>query len=92
MSLNPINPNDPNLRSFAEIDRELLLPKGSAFRAFKALADEFREGEDFLCCDSRLDPAGFVDWTATGRFYGGTVNAVLLGARAQSRLKQGLGR
>ena len=92
MSLNPINPSDPNLRSFAEIDRELLLPKGSAFRAFKALADEFREGEDFFCCDSRFDAERFAEWWVTGRFYGGTVNAVLLGARAQSRLKQGLGR
>ena len=92
MSARPINPADPSLCSFAEIDRELLLPKGSAFRAFKSLAGELREGEDFFCCDSRFDAERFAEWWVTGRFYGGTVNAVLLGARAQSRLKQALGR
>jgi hypothetical protein len=67
MSLNPINPNDPNLRSFAEIDLELLLPKGSAFRAFKALADEFREARIF----SAAIPGSTPPASPTGRRPGG---------------------
>ncbi|MDA0823702.1 MAG: hypothetical protein O3C28_14985 [Proteobacteria bacterium] len=65
-------------RTFAELDRSAGLPKGSAFRAFKATASLLVEGRDFYCCDSRTDSRHFAEWTASGRFYKGTVNAVLL--------------
>lgn len=70
--------NAPPPRTFAELDRAFSQPKGTAFRAFKALAPVLVEGRDFHCCDSRLQEARFAEWMASGRFYGGTINAVLL--------------
>jgi len=70
--------NEPSPRTFAELDRAFGQPKGTAFRAFKALSTVLVEGRDFHCCDSRVHEARFGEWMATGRFYGGTINAVLL--------------
>ena len=83
-----------SLRSFAELDRAAGLLKGSAFRAFKAVAAVLVEGQDFYCCDSRTDGQQFAEWMASGRFYRGTVNAVLLTVNGQAvvRAKQHDGR
>ena len=70
--------DDPAPRTFAELDRATGVPKGSAFRAFKTLLPVLVEGRDFHCCDCRLDDEGCAGWLASGRFYRGTVNAVLL--------------
>ncbi|MFT4583985.1 MAG: hypothetical protein ACI8XZ_003749 [Gammaproteobacteria bacterium] len=75
---------DLSPRTFAELDQSAGLPKGSAFRAFKASAPLLVEGRDFYCCDSRTDGIQFAEWTASGRFYQGTVNAVLLGDSGQA--------
>jgi len=73
--------DDPGYRTFKELDAELGLVKGSAFKAFKAFDAALVEGVDFHCCDRRERPA---DWQRlAARVYPGTSNAVLLGARAQ---------
>jgi hypothetical protein len=69
---------DLSPRTFAELDRSAGFAKGSAFRAFKASTSLLLEGRDFYCCDSRIDSKQFAEWTASGRFYKGTINAVLL--------------
>lgn len=81
-------PDDPDLRSFAELDRAANLPKGAHFRAFKRLAGQLREGMDFFCCDSREAPAVFARLVASGRVYPGTVNAVLLSPAGQAALRE----
>jgi hypothetical protein len=81
--------DDPDYRTFKELDAEFGLPKGSAFKAFKALAGSLVEGSDFACCDRRAAPA---QWQRlAGRVYPGTTNAVLLGARARLAIAAKLG-
>lgn len=70
--------------SFKELDRACGVVKGSAFRAFKALAAELTEGVDFYCYDARLAAQTHAELLHAGRIYAGTVNAVLLEARAQA--------
>ncbi len=65
-------------RTFADLDLATGLPKGSAFRAFKTLLPRLVEGRDFHCCDCRTADDCCADWIASGRFYRGTVTAVLL--------------
>lgn len=84
--------DDPSPRTFAELDRAAGVPKGSAFRAFKSLLPVMVEGRDFHCCDCRRDDDCCAGWMASGRFYRGTVNAVLLadsGVRAVRALLDG---
>ncbi len=83
-------PDDPALRSFAELDRAAGLPKGAHFRAFKALGAALQEGVHFYCCDSREVPEIFARLLASGRLYPGTVNAVLLAPAGQSALREAL--
>lgn len=83
---------DPAPRTFAELDRAAGLAKGSAFRAFKSVLPALTEGRDFHCCDCRTDDDCCADWIASGRFYRGTVNAVLLtdsGVRAVTSALRG---
>lgn len=72
------------LASFKELDRACGVVKGSAFRAFKALAEQLTEGVDFHCYDARLAAEMHAELMQAGRIYAGTVNAVLLEARAQA--------
>jgi hypothetical protein len=72
------------LASFKELDLACGVVKGSAFRAFKALADQLTEGVDFHCYDVRLAAATHAELMQAGRIYAGTINAVLLAARAQA--------
>ncbi|MGE0862121.1 MAG: hypothetical protein AB7I01_07785 [Gammaproteobacteria bacterium] len=78
--------HDPAHASFRELDERLGRPKGSAFRAFKALGAALVEGRDFHCCDSRVDELLFQVLYDSGRLYPGTVNGVLLGADAQAAI------
>lgn len=78
--------HDPTHASFRELDERLGRPKGSAFRAFKALGATLVEGRDFHCCDSRVDELLFQVLYDSGRLYPGTVNGVLLGPGAQAAI------
>ena len=83
-------PDDPALRSFAELDRAAGQPKGTHFRAFKRLGAALQEGVHFFCCDSREAPEIFARLLAGGRLYPGTVNAVLIGPAGQAALREAL--
>lgn len=82
--------SDAGFATLREIDIATGCAKGSAFRAFKALAERLVEGEHFHCCDSRDDTDGFALVVASGRVYPGTVNAVFLRADAQSLVRERL--
>lgn len=75
---------DRDCATLLELDRAAGSSKGAAFRAFKALAAQWVEGEHFHCCDSRTDPDGFALVSASGRLYPGTVNALFLRPSAQA--------
>ena len=78
--------HDPRFATFRELDARHGRAKGDAFRAFKALGTRLTEGQDFHCCDRRVDGEEFDLLEASGRLYPGTVNGVLLGPRAQSAI------
>jgi hypothetical protein len=77
---------DTRLLTFREMDQRHGRAKGDAFRAFKALAAQLVEGQDFHCCDSRLDGEEFDLLEASKRLYPGTVNGVLLAPSAQAAI------
>ena len=78
--------DDPGFKTFKELDLVHGLPKGSAFRAFKSLAGRLVEGQDFHCCDARVEGEAYDQLLASGRVYAGTVNGVLLGPAAQAAI------
>lgn len=78
--------HDRQFATFREMDQRHGRAKGDAFRAFKALGASLAEGQDFHCCDRRVDGEAFDLLAASGRLYPGTVNGVLLGARAQAAI------
>jgi hypothetical protein len=69
--------------TFKELDVACGVVKGSAFRAFKALAHELIEGVDFHCHDARQTAEEYGVLLRAGRIYPASVNAVLLEHRAQ---------
>ena len=77
--------------TFKEIDVACGVAKGSAFRAFKALAEVLNEGVDFHCHDARLAADTHAALLKAGRIYAGTMNAVLLEERAQHLIAAHLG-
>ena len=77
--------------TFKELDAACGVVKGSAFRAFKALADELHEGVDFHCHDARLAADTHAELLRAGRIYAGSLNAVLLAERAQILIAVRLG-
>ena len=78
--------SDPSFKTFRELDGVHAGSKGTAFRAFKALGATLVEGQDFHCCDRRIDGDAFDLLEASGRLYRGTVNGVLLAPSAQAAI------
>ncbi|MDE2148922.1 MAG: hypothetical protein KGJ55_03605 [Gammaproteobacteria bacterium] len=76
--------------SLMELDRAAGRPKGSAFRAFKALLPELRENRDFAVFDHRRADAARLH--AAGRIYRSSVNPVLLAPATARRLLAALAR
>ena len=74
-----------------EIDEACALPKGSAFRAFKRLLPELREGGDFLWLEAGVHAPEIAALKRDGRLYPTTVNALLFTAQGRSRLLSVLG-
>ena len=60
------------------VDRALFLGPATLLLTAFFLLPVLVEGRDFHCCDCRLDDDCCAGWLASGRFYRGTVNAVLL--------------
>lgn len=69
---------DAGWRSLREIDSELGLTKGSAFRAFKQTAAEWQEGRDFVVLDTEHDDATLRPLRDAGRLYASSVKVILL--------------
>lgn len=67
----------PSLR---ELDEQLGLRKGSAFRAFRRLEPGLREGEDFVVLQALRDRDRLAALRAQQRIYASSVNVVLLSA------------
>lgn len=89
MTPRPPTPQEPlliggALATFKDLDIACGVVKGSAFRAFKALAAQLIEGVDFHCHDIRLAAEIHAELRHAGRIYAGSVNAVLLESRAQA--------
>ena len=76
--------------SLRELDLELGLQKGGAFRAFKRLLPRLVEGRDFVVLDHQHHSALAAQWHAAGRLYRSSVNPVLLAPAAAALLRQTL--
>lgn len=74
-------------RSMRELDEATGLAKGAAFRAFKALLGELREGEDFIVLDHRTDAGLAASRMMQDRLYRSSVAAVLLSPSAAARVQ-----
>lgn len=72
------------------IDRELGLPKGAAFRAFKQLAPHWREGDDFRVLHHQRDAGEIAALKQRGEIHSGSVNAVVLAPPAADALRRQL--
>jgi len=76
--------------SFKEIDARHGCPKGTAFRAFKRLSGELKEGEDFYYLPAGESADLISQLKAAGRLYQATVHAVLLTDSGYARLRTAL--
>ncbi|MGH8445478.1 MAG: hypothetical protein ACREVL_09425 [Solimonas sp.] len=65
-------------RTLREIDDAAGLAKGSAFRAFKRLAPQWREGADYRVLDHREDAVAIAALRDGGRIHASSINIVLL--------------
>lgn len=70
-----------------ELDEAAGLPKGTAFRAFKALLGSLEEGRDFVVLDHQTAQTLAARLIAEGRLYRSSVNPVLLAAPAAARVR-----
>jgi hypothetical protein len=80
----------PGWLSLRELDTELGLDKGSAFRAFKRLLPRLVEERDFVVLDHQRHAAIAAQLHAAGRLYRSSVNPVLLSPGAANLLRQSL--
>lgn len=65
-----------------DLDAAAGAPKGAAFRAFKRLAPQLREGSDYVILHHARDHAQIAALRARARIYAGSVNVVVLGGAA----------
>jgi hypothetical protein len=80
----------PGWLSLRELDAELGLDKGGAFRAFKRLLPRLVEERDFVVLDHQRRAAIAAQLHAAGRLYRSSVNPVLLSPAAAEQLRQSL--
>jgi len=73
--------------TFRELDQRLGTVKGTAFRAFKRLLGELREGSDFLRLDAVADADQIAELHKLARIYPSSVNVVLLFGSACHRVE-----
>jgi len=78
-------------RTFRELDEAAARPKGSAFRAFKRIEPQLREGQDFRLLRPGRDDAEIETLRQNQRIYANSVNIVLLGDGLSARLLKDLG-
>jgi len=73
--------------SMRELDESAGLPKGAAFRAFKAVMGMLQEGQDFVVLDHQTAQALAARLIAQGRLYRSSVNPVLLAPAAAVQVR-----
>jgi hypothetical protein len=81
----------PDWVGLREIDRRAGTGKGTAFRAFKALAPNLIEGTDYRVLDPHRDREVIDTLRHAGRIYASSVRVVLLAPAAALRLTEVLG-
>jgi hypothetical protein len=82
----------PQWLSLRELDEQMGLPKGSAFRAFKRMEKALAEGGDFEVLEHERDREQITRLRAERRIYASSVNVVLLSAQTCARLAAALTR
>lgn len=89
----PMSRNDPIVHagtetlSFCQIDRLNDLPKGAAFRLFKASRPELLEGHDYFYLPASSNAQLIDSLKATSQVYAATVNLVLLTPAGYAKLQ-----
>lgn len=78
--------DDQLLTTFLELDQRWQTRKGTAFRAFKRVLPELREGTDFHYLHRQRHAAEIAGLRAAGRIYASSVNVVLLSAAGVAKL------
>lgn len=73
--------------SFLQLDRLNGLPKGSAFRAFKAVRTELCEGRDYFYLDGGEHGAWIEQLREQGCVYAGSPNLVLITREGYARMR-----
>jgi hypothetical protein len=71
-------PETPFRISLRQLDEDGRRPKGSAFRAFRRIESELREGIDFIVLHHADDRKLIDELRAAHRIYASTLNLVLL--------------
>lgn len=77
--------------SMRELDEAAGLPKGSAFRAFKAVADRLAEGSDYLVLDQRHAEGLAASANLRQRLYRSSIAPVLISADAAALVRSAMG-
>lgn len=86
MNQTPILYRNVRCYSFKQIDAELQMPKGSAFRAFKHSLPILTEGIDYFYLDAEQQRAVIEALRDSGLIYRTTRHLVLLTGAASQRL------
>jgi hypothetical protein len=81
---------DAGWATFRDIDRRRGAAKGTAFRAFKALAPRLTEGVDFRVLAADADRDQIEDLRHAGRIYASSRNVVLLSTAAAAMIYDAL--
>lgn len=79
-----------NWRTLREIDAAAGVPKGSAFRRFRALEERLEAGRDYRVLHHLDDREAITALRLAGRIYRSSVNVVLLGDTAARQLVEAL--
>ena len=69
---------DPRWRTLRELDLAAARDKGAAFRIFKRLAGEYREGTDYVVLHHEADATAVNALREQQRVYANSINVVLL--------------
>ncbi len=89
MSCNdPILHADTETLSFCQIDRLNRLPKGTAFRLFKAGRQQLIEDQDYFYLPAATHSQLRESLKASGQVYSTTINLVLLTRAGYARLRE----
>ena len=83
----PVVYRDVPVLTLRQVDEWNGLPKGTAFRMFRAREGELEEGRDFFLIRRGEEPELAEQWRAAGTIYPSTVHVVLLGTRAVERMR-----